>query len=602
VLVIEIGLTLLAVVIGFAWPGLGETWSTKAEAALSRLARKRGLAVIAVGVAALILRAVALPVEPIPEPIVHDEFGYLLTADTFAHGRLANPVPPMWEHFETFHVMFHPTYASIYPPAQGLFLAFGKVVFGHPFWGVWLSDGLMCAAITWMLQGWLSPEWALLGGTIAVSRYGVFGYWANSYWGGAVGAIGGALVLGALPRIKQSQRVRDAQIMGIGLAVLANSRPYEGFIFSLPVAVIILMWLFRRSSPQFRITLPRVIAPLLTILVLIAAEQGYYLWRVTGSPFRMPYQIERQTYAVAPYMIWQHIRPEPIYRHAVMRKMFVEEEMLGLNAFRSIIGFPLRAYLAWGFFIGPVLTLPFLMLALTLPSDTSFRKIKTSGLLTLFLILAVFIVGTLLVNFYSVHYSAPATGLVLLLLILSWRQLRQWGKSGLFLARAVALICVISFAIRMAAKPLRVPLSQYYVFGWYQENWPNFGRATIERQLMQIPGKHLVIVHYKPDHEPFAEWVYNDADIDRSKIIWARELGPAEDAKLIRNFQSRSVWFLDADGPIPQITPYLKVAIEEPKIPHCRKFTALTESVTRSLRSPGSPADRQLTALNPERR
>ena len=451
-----------------------------------------------------------------------------------------------------------PTYQSLCPPGQGMILAFGKVVFGHPFWGVWLSVGLMCAAITWMLQGWLSPEWALLGGALAILRYGVFGYWADSYWGGAVGAIGGALVLGALPRIKQSQRPLDAVIMGIGLAILANSRPYEGFVFSLPVAVILLVWLFRRSSPPLRITLPRVIAPLLLVLVFTAAGLGYYLWRVTGSPVRMPYQIERQTYAIAPYMIWQKVRPEPVYHHADMRKMFVEEEPLGLKAFRSWVGLPLRAYLAWSFFLGPVLTLPFLMLALTSPSDTSFRTIRDSDFLALFFILAVFIAGTLLVNFYSEHYSAPATGLVLLLLVLSLRRLRQWGKSGLFLARAVALVCVISFGIRMAAKPLHVPLSQYYVFTWYQENWPSFGRDAIEHQLSQIPGKHFVIVHYKPDHEPFAEWIYNDADLDGSKIIWARDMGPAEDAKLIQNFQNRKVWLLDADAKPPRVTPYLK--------------------------------------------
>src|SRR5437667_418103 len=244
---VECSVILAAIVIGFMFPQLGSRWFKKWEKGFRRLARRRRLALLAVGMTALAARAALLRVLPIPAPLAHDEFSHLLAADTFAHGRLANAPHPMWIHFETFHVLQQPTYASMYPPAQGLILALGQVAAGHPFWGVWLSVGLLCAAICWMLQGWLSSGWALLGGVLAITRIAAFSYWGNSYWGGAMAATGGALVLGALPRIKRHQRISDALLMGLGLAILANSRPYDGLIFSLPVGIAFIVWMCRNK-------------------------------------------------------------------------------------------------------------------------------------------------------------------------------------------------------------------------------------------------------------------------------------------------------------------------------------------------------------------
>src|SRR5437763_16784797 len=106
----------------------------------------------------------------------------------------------------------------MYFPGHALFLALGQVVFGHPFWGVWLSVGLMCAAICWALQGRLPPSWALLGGLLAVIRHGTSSYWANGHWDGLVPAGAGGLVLGSLPGGKRRHRSRDAFLFRLGTA------------------------------------------------------------------------------------------------------------------------------------------------------------------------------------------------------------------------------------------------------------------------------------------------------------------------------------------------------------------------------------------------
>src|SRR5436190_10683200 len=260
-LALEACLIVVCAAVALVRPQLGDSWFTAAENRFSALAQRRFWAVILVGVLGLGVRLALLPILPIPQPKVTDEFSYLLSADTFAHGRLTNPTHPMWVHFETLQENWRPTYSSMYYPGYGLFLALGQVVIGHPFWGVWLSSGLMCAAICWALQGWMPPSWAFLGGLLAMIRLATFSYWADSYWGGTVAALGGALVIGAYPRIKQSRRIRDSVLLALGMALLASTRPYEGLFLCVPVMVGLLRWIFEAGRASLHISCVRIVIP-----------------------------------------------------------------------------------------------------------------------------------------------------------------------------------------------------------------------------------------------------------------------------------------------------------------------------------------------------
>lgn len=559
-LLTECILMVIAITSAFTFPEIASSWFASIELSLAKLARHKGLTIIVVGASALALRVVLLPITPIPQPGVHDEFSYLLLADTFAHARVTNPTHPMWVHFESFHIIQKPSYTSMYFPAQGLFLAAGQVIFDHPFWGVWMSGGLMCGAICWMLQGWLPPLWALLGGVLAVIRLATFSYWVNTYFGGNVAALGGALVLGSFPRIKRYQRTRDALLMGVGLALLANSRPYEGLFFSIPVMVSLLLWGVRQPSANRGVTLRRVAFPLTIVLSATIATMLYYFWRVTGDPFRTPFFVNLSQYDPVPYFPWRSVGPWPVYHHEIMRRFYagwlLENYQIGhihpiTTLFIKFITFTF-------FYLGPLFAIPVLLLGVVLPKGYSFKDIRPR---TRFLLLVgvTTIFGTLLPVFFSPHYAAPMTCVIYALVISALQCVRRWrwrGKPrGLALVRSVPTVALLLVVVNGIALALHLPdraLPQTWCSP-YEQDWD---RPVIQHRIENLPGQHLLIVRYGPNHDPRGSWVANAADIDSSKLVWANDMGPEKNQELINYFKDRKAWLVEPDARPAKLSEY----------------------------------------------
>jgi hypothetical protein len=476
-----------------------------------------------------------MPLLPVPIPRVPDEFSYLLMADTFASGRLANPPHPMWVHFETLFVNQHPTYSSVYPAMQGLFLALGERLTGNPWVGVWFSVAILCGAICWMLQAWLPPRWALLGGFLALIQFGMFSYWINSYWGGAPAGIGGALVFGAFGRLRKTPWVRNSVILGMGIAILANSRPYESLFLVIPV--LVMLALLARKLP-WRVCLRQIAIPLTLVLAITAAATGYYFWRVTGCPWTSPYVPYMKEYAASPIFVWEKAPAPPVYRHAVLRDAHLSFQF-DSQAYQSAAGIARESFFKIGrtlsFYLGAVLFLPIVMLPwIWRDKPIRFLLIGVAGLF----------LGLFALVPFQLHYGAPIAGALLGLGVHSVRRLWILGRHGNPVGRILVPGCVVTcLAIQVLTyAPERRPHLEY--------------RPKIQAFLESRTGGHLVLIRYGANHFLAEEWVYNHADIDGSRVVWARDMGEANNAELVRYYKDRTVWMVEADNFPPKLVPY----------------------------------------------
>ena len=505
------------------------------ETAFVRVAQRKMLSILLAGLLPVIARAFLLPILPIPRPAIQDEFSYLLAADTFAHGRLANPTPALPEHFETLQELIRPVYASKYPPLPGLVMAAGQKFTGQPWIGVWLSMGLFCAVLCWALQGWLPAVWALAGSLVAVLHIGMVSYWTESYWGGTLTAIGGALLVGAIPRLIERPRISALLTYAAGLAVLANTRPFEGFVFALACSG----WLIFRSRNRKQIVLAMAL-----LLAPVAAGMAYYNARLTGHVLELPYVAHDRQYALLEPVLWDtHVRPQPVYATAALRDFWQADLREKQKAHRQFLGAHIwDLLLVVRFFIGLPLAMCVLLVARPLWRDPAARFALILG--------AAAYLGPALDTRVWPHYAAAETVLVYILAACALRALRNaWdGLDGAYLMWGALAVFLVPTALGLLSP------SNRYLIG--SENFLTDAKhSTVEERLEKLPGRQLVLVSYGPKHDLYEELVYNRADIDASKVIWARSLGPSADRALIRRYPDRQVWSLYENGGVTLTCP-----------------------------------------------
>ncbi len=535
---------------------VSDRWLIAAHRWFKNYASRQTRAIWTCGLFPMVIRVALLPLAPLNPPSVHDEFSLMLLADTLRSGRLTNKPHLFWQHFETIHVIQQPTYQSMYPLGSGVFMAIGMLL-GHPWIGVLLSVGCMCAALCWMLQAWLPPAWAMAGALLAALQIGIGSFWVNSYIVPAtVPAMAGAFLLGSIPRFLRHPSKHTAVLFAIGVIILINTRPLEGTILSLVCFGVAVLWhrkdVFGRAP--FR---PQILTRAALVLLAGIAFTGYYDWRVTGNPFRMAYMVNRDTYgwpenlAILPpkKVSFRHTNLEAIYRVEIQHRDAYRT--LG----RMVNNWLNRAVSLWEFYVGPGLTLALIFLPWVLRTS----KLRTILLIALFMLS----INTLQLMAYPQHLS-PETAIFYLMVAAGLQQLAFVASKKHLLAErllAAAVVCVAcSGMFNLFMEPLGLRPSNFW-------EWPHWGyfreRAAIASKISSFPGKHLVLVQYEPFHSGHEEWVYNAANIDRSKVVWANSMGEESDNKLRQYFRDRQAWIIRPDRDPNSFLPLTEKTYEQ---------------------------------------
>jgi len=531
-------------------------WRRRLEPYARKLAERTVWSMAVLAAVPVVLRLALLAHHPAPTPDVYDEFSHLLVADTLRHFRLANPMHPMHEFFETFFVLQEPRYASIYPLGQGMLLALGWMVFGLPWAGVLLATAAFCSLCYWMLRGWTTPGWALAGGALAMMQFGPLNQWMNGYWGGTLAAAAGCLVFGALPRLRDRFRHEDAALLGLGLGIHVLTRPYESAFLALAAAAFFLTDLRRRARELARVALVAACVMMPAIALTLAQNK-----QVTDSWTTLPYTLSQYQYGVPTSLT---VQPSPVPHLQLTPQQALDYRMQTsfrptggetLRTFFERLEYRVRFYRFYFFVPLYVAALAFL---------TSLREYRFAWVA---LTVALFACGTNFFPAFQVHYIAAVTCLFLLVSVVGLERISRWSPRGRPVGGEVAwllfFLCAFHFLFWYGVHAIdtgetgEIALAMRPYETWDAINHGNpERRIAVNRQLAEVPGNLLVFVRYAPSHMFQEEWVWNAADIDAARIVWARDLGPERNRELVRYYPSRRVLLFEPDARPMRLSPY----------------------------------------------
>ncbi len=325
------------------------------------------------------------------------------------------------------------------------------------------------------------------------------------------------------------------------------------------VAAFALAWIWRRSGSGGAGWLRKLGLALFPAFAVVAAAglfTCYQNLRVTGSPWRIPYQEYQRQHGVPQPLVLSPGLIVQLSRHAEIRDD--QETQLRLhNRVRMPLGFARKTAgslrTIWRVCVGFLLLLPVLW---TWPLR------RSPAFLTAASALLLRFASHCLYGFYYGQYDAPVAAAWMLLIVLGWQRMREWRWRGrptrLALSRTLAVAVVLSpcpLYFARAAEPIW-PALHGWNDGFERECRDHDRRGEVLACFERQRSPQLLIVHYRePGHYTVYEWVYNSADLNSQHVLWARDMGPSENRALMAYYSDRTAWLIEPDEHPVRITP-----------------------------------------------
>ena len=458
---------------------------------------------------------IGLQCKGVPVPVVPDERAYLLSAKLFEQGRLTQPTHGLGEHFESLYVLAKPALASRYPPLPSVFLALGLML-GSAITGVWIACALWGGALFALcreLSG-KTPAWLLTGLWFLFLAQGH--YWSDSYWGGAVAAWAGTLVLLGVVKFRKNPGARACALWAGGVIALSLTRPFEGALYTLAT-----LWPMAAVPDANRPARLRRLAGTVAITGLIALSANLaYNAAVTGDMLMFPYVAWENHYLQAPRFIWQKNTPAPgtgPFVTQVLRE--------GMRDFRSPAAEVRDAFVrcldSWRSAAG-------LGLALFVPVLAWRRRTRAWEAVPIIpLLLLPWFLHWIAIPYFP-HYAAPFAALPWAFAALALGEIRGMKSAVLLTGGLVAAAAIINTAPGARYRPDISEKRKDLTTILHEK------AATFDLPLLFF----VKVVQMRPTQAVFCG-LYNDPDLARSRAIFAWDLGDAKNRRLLSAFPGR---------------------------------------------------------------